>query len=270
MRMSERFVHPRSDSLIWRLYEGLAMVLGLGALALLCVVWLPFAALLLLLPARIGRPAARRVHSLAFRCYLAFLSAVCACQFDLAALDELQSQGPLVVVANHPSLLDAVMIISRMPNAVCIMKAALLGNPLFGLASRVAGYIPNVGPLEMVLHAREALEHGAQLLIFPEGSRTRNFPVDACSASAGVIAKASGMPVQAVLIECSTPYLGKRWPLWRPPQLPLSFRVVLGRRFGPFDSSHPSEDAGTLTHEMETYFRSELQGRPPSTAGGLS
>src|SRR5690606_8956061 len=192
--------------------------------------------------------------------YLCFLSAFCACRFDLDALDALPQQGPLGGVANHPSLLDALLIISRLPDAVCIMKASLLLNPLLGVSARLAGYISNAGPLEMMLQARAVLGAGAQLLVFPEGSRTKDFPLDACSASAGVIARAAGVPVQTLLIECSAPYLGKAWPLLRRPQLPLHFRVTLGRRF-----SVP-EDIAAMTQEMETYFRSELQARPPLAA----
>lgn len=254
------WLNPRVRGPLWGVYETLAMVAGLALLGLICLAWLPFAMVLLLVPGRRGRRFARRMHSRAFRFYLCFLSTFCACRFDLDALDALPQQGPLVVVANHPSLLDALLIISRLPDAVCIMKASLLLNPLLGVSARLAGYISNAGPLEMMLQARAVLGAGAQLLVFPEGSRTKDFPLDACSASAGVIARAAGVPVQTLLIECSTPYLGKAWPLLRRPRLPLHFRVTLGRRFA------VPEDIAAMTQEMETYFRSELQARPPLVA----
>lgn len=254
------WLNPRILGPLWGVYETLAMVAGLGLLGLICLAWLPFAMLLLPLPGRWSRQLARRMHSRAFRFYLGFLSLFCACRFDLDALDALPQQGPLVVVANHPSLLDAVLIISRLPDAVCIMKAALLLNPLLGVSARLAGYISNAGPLEMMLQARAVLAQGAQLLVFPEGSRTSDFPLDACSASAGVIARAASVPVQTLLIECSTPYLGKTWPLLRRPKLPLHFRVTLGRRF------EAPDDIAAMTGQMETYLRSELQARPTLAA----
>lgn len=254
-------VSPHRFGPLWSVYETMVMLAGFGMLGLLCLVWLPFALALLVLPAqwqwRVG--LARRMHSAGFRFYLGFLSTCCAFRFDLDALDELAQQGPLIVVANHPSLLDAVMIISRLPNAVCIMKAALMHNPLLGAAARLAGYISNAGPLEMMLGARTALAEGAQLLVFPEGSRTRNFPIDRCLPSACMLARVAGVPVQTLLIEFSSPYLGKAWPPLRRPQLPLHFRVVLGRRF------EAPDDIARMTQEMETYFRSELQARPPLT-----
>lgn len=251
---------PRAPGPLWSAYEAIAMVVGLGLLGLLCLGWLPFALALLTLRGQWRRRLARRMHSRVFRFYLAFLARFCACRFDLDALDALPQQGPLVVVANHPSLLDAVLIISRLPNMVCIMKASLLRNPLLGAAAQLAGYISNAGPLEMMLSARAAMDKGAQLLVFPEGSRTRNFPIDPCLPSACMLARAAGVPVQTLLIECSTPYLGKAWPLLHRPKLPLHFRVVLGRRF------EVPDDIATVTQQMETYFRSELQARPPLMA----
>jgi 1-acyl-sn-glycerol-3-phosphate acyltransferase len=249
---------------IWRVYEIVAMGLGLGFLGLLCLTWLPFAAVLhALLPPRWGRPLGRGVIMAAFRLYLGFLSLCCACRFDLTALDVLRREGPLVLVANHPSLLDVVLIASRFPNAVCIMKAALMDNVLLGAAARLARYIPNDAPLEMVRRARAELGDGAHLLLFPEGTRTRQFPIDTCTPGAGLIASRAKVPVQTLLIDFSSPYLGKAWPLFRRPELPLRFTIRVGRRFA------PPANVTLFTRELEAYFRSELAGAAstePSTA----
>lgn len=239
---------------LWIAYEYVAMVVGLASLALLCLLWLPFAMLLYpLLPRRLGQPLGRRMISHGFRFYLHLLERLCACRFDLGDLDVLREQGPLILAANHPSLLDAVMVVSRLPNAVCVMKAALMDNILFGAAARLARYIRNNAPLEMILGAREELQGGAHLVIFPEGTRTTNFPLDPCTPSTGLIASRTGIPVQTLLIEFSTPYLGKAWPLFRRPVLPLACRIRLGRRFA------PAVDVVAFTGELETYFRQELE-----------
>lgn len=238
---------------IWLAYEYVAMALGLAFLAFLCLIWLPFAMVLnALLPRRLGQPIGRLLIMIGFRIYLRFLAVVCACHFDLSELDALRKDRPLVLVANHPSLLDAVMIISRFPDMVCVMKAALMNNILLGSAARLARYIPNHAPLDVVLRARKALRDGGHLLIFPEGTRTSRFPVDACTASAGLIARRESVPVQSLLIEFNSPYLGKTWPLWRRPELPLHFRVRVGRRFA------PPADVAAFGKELEAYFRAEL------------
>lgn len=252
---------PRAGNPLWIAYETLAMLLGLGMLALLCLLWLPFALLLqFLLPRRLGQPLGRWAIMAGFRLYLAFLRLCCACRFDLAELDRLRDAGPLIVAANHPSLLDVVLIASRLPNAVCVIKAALLDKLLFGAAARLAGYIRNDAPLEMILAARDELRCGAQLVIFPEGSRTVDFPVDAFAPGTALIAWRAATPVQTVLIEFSTPYLGKAWPLFRRPTLPLTCRIRLGRRFP------PPADYAAFNGELEAYFRAELDPKTPSTA----
>ncbi len=248
--MTER---GRAQNLLWGAYETVAMALGLGTLALLCLSWLPFALVLNpLLPRRIGQPFGRRAIMRGFRAYLGFLGLVCACRFDLSALDRLRDEGPLILVANHPSLLDAVMIVSRLPNAVCVMKATLLDNILFGAAARFARYIRNDAPLDMILDAREELRRGAQLVIFPEGTRTRDFPLNPCQPTAGLIARSSGVPVQVLLIEFTSPYLGKDWPLFRRPELPLGCRIRLGERLA------PPKDVAAFTSGLERHFRREL------------
>lgn len=242
---------------LWLAYEYLAMILGLGMLALLCLLWLPFAALLHpLLPRRIGQPLGRWAIMAGFRGYTLFLTWACACRFDLADLDRLRERGPLIVVANHPSLLDAVLILSHLPDAVCVMKAALLDNILFGAAARLARYIRNNAPLEMILAARQELRRGTPVVIFPEGTRTSNFPVDPCLPSAGLIAGRTMVPIQTLIIEMSVPYLGKHWPLFRPPPLPLRCRIRLGRQFA------PPANAVAFAAELAAYFRGELAAGP--------
>jgi 1-acyl-sn-glycerol-3-phosphate acyltransferase len=238
----------------WAVYEHLSMVVGLGSLGLLCLIWLPFAMVLHgVLPRRLGQRMGRSTISFGFRLYLRILVTFCACRLDLTELDRLRGDEPLIIAANHPSLLDAVLIVSRLPNAICVMKASLMDNPLLGAAARLAGYVRNDGALPMIAHSRDALAEGAQLVMFPEGSRTQRFPLDHFTPSVGLISRRSGVPVQTVFLEFSTPYLGKHWPLFRRPDLPLHGRARLGRRF------EAGLDHTAMTQELEAYFRQEAR-----------
>jgi 1-acyl-sn-glycerol-3-phosphate acyltransferase len=241
-------------SFLWRMYEQVAMVVGLGGLALVCLLWLPFAALLYpVLPRAVGQRLGRMAISLWFRAYLGMLTLLCACRIDLSELDQLRHQGAMIVVANHPSLLDAVLIVSRLPNAVCVMKASLLDNLLFGAAARLARYVRNDGILQLIGHSCDALDQGAVLVLFPEGSRTRDFPLDPLPPTVGMLARRAKVPVQTVLLDFSSPYLGKAWPLFRPPSLPLSLRARLGQRF------EAPTDHRAFTSELEAHFRQEVR-----------
>jgi 1-acyl-sn-glycerol-3-phosphate acyltransferase len=78
-----------------------------------------------------------------------------------------------IMVLNHPSLLDTVMILSLVPNAVCIAAGYLMNryNICRGVVRRL--YIPNSLNFDELSHAcLQSLEQGYCLVIFPEGTRT--------------------------------------------------------------------------------------------------
>lgn len=241
------------------------MLLGLGSLAAICLLWLPLAMLLRpLLPENAGRILGRRVINLGFRLHVGILTTLCGCRFDLGELDRLRDDGPLIIAANHPSLLDVVLIVSRLPDVACVMKASLMNNMLFGAAARIARYIRNDGAWQIIKQGRANLRQGAQLLMFPEGTRTLAFPLAPLTPTLGMIAQRSRMPVQSVILEYSTPYLGKNWPLLRKPSLPLHCRARLGRRF------EAPADHAAFTQELETYFRREIASPPVGPSVGPS
>lgn len=245
--------HERKAPALWLLYERMAMVIGLGSLAVLCLSWLPFAALLHpVLPRPVAQRLGRRVITLGFRHYLRILTVLCACRFDLSALDGLRHERALIIAANHPSLLDAVILVSRLPNAVCVMKASLMDNLLFGAAARLARYVRNDGAHRLIKRGCLSLAEGAQVVLFPEGSRTQHFPLDPLGPTLGLMSRRAQVPVQVVLLEFSSPYLGKHWPVWRPPLLPLRCTARLGQRFD------PAQDHQAFTLALESHMRSQL------------
>ncbi|HEX5538855.1 MAG TPA: lysophospholipid acyltransferase family protein [Methylophilaceae bacterium] len=234
-------------------YDYLLLYAGLAWLGLLCLAWTLVAAVLyFVLPRRLGAPLGRYVIMAGFRIYIASLQLSRRCHFDLSALDALNGEAPLVIAPNHPSLLDAVMIISRLPNVACIMKAELMRNVFLGAGARLARYIRNEPIRQMVLHASEDFESGSHLLLFPEGTRTTRYPLNALKGSIALIALQAQVPVQTVIIETNSPYLGKGWPLFRKPVMPLHYRIRLGKRFPPPQNSH------ALMAELEQYFAHEL------------
>lgn len=235
------------------IYDYLLLYLGLAWLGLLCLGWTLIATLLHpLLPRRTGIALGRFVIMAGFRVYLATLSLSQRCRFDLKALDALRDDVPLIIAPNHPGLLDAVMIISRLPNVACVMKAELMNNLFLGAGARLAGYIRNISVRQILQEAEKDFANDSHLLLFPEGTRTTRRPVNALTGSTALISRQAGVPVQTVIIETDSPFLGKGWPLFRKPAMPLYFRVRLGRRFA------PPQDARRFTAELEQYFKEEL------------
>jgi 1-acyl-sn-glycerol-3-phosphate acyltransferase len=240
------------------LYEYAALWFGLAFLAFLCLAWSLLAAPLgWLLPQAWGRKLGRWVIAAGFRLYLAALGWIGACRFEqLDTLDALRGEPALIIAPNHPCLLDAVMILSRLPDVTCVLKAQLMDHLLFGAGARLARYIRNDQGHAMIKRAVLALGEGSHLLLFPEGTRTTRSPVNAFTGSTGLIAHHAQAPVQTVFIETDSPFLGKHWPLFRRPDLPLAYRLRLGRRFD------PPEDIRGFARELEAYFAAELGAAP--------
>lgn len=238
-------------------YEYLAMLLGLGFLAFLCSLGLPLAMLLLCLPAKIRIPLGRKFISWTLAVYLWFLKVFCFVRINACALDSLNTQRPLILIANHPSLLDAVILLSRLPHATCVMKASLRRNLLFGPMARLSGYISNDDPMQLTRQACDELNNSSIVIIFPEGTRTLITPVNTFSHTCALISARSGVPIQSLFIEFSTQYLGKHWPIWQKPTLPLCINLQLGLKFT------ADKDRIAMTKRLESYYRENLSRRLP-------
>ena len=241
------------NSNLWTLHTTARLYLGFLVLGVIClVVTLLAFPMRALLPRVLSKRLGRQLVATLFRAYLRLLVWMGVCRFDLAELDALQNAPAMVIAPNHPSLLDAVMILSRLPAASCIMKADIVNSVFFGAGARLTGYIRNMPLRTMVQLAVDDLHQGSHVLLFPEGTRTTHFPVSCLQGTTGLIAKNAGVPVQTVFIETNSGFLGKGWQLRWTPRMPITYRIRLGKRFDP-----PSRTAD-FVGELEQYFKSEL------------
>ncbi len=226
-------------------------------LAALCLVWSIIALpAWLLLPLRPGTLMGRYGISAGFRLFVRVLGLMGIYRFDLSELRGLERESRVILAPNHPRLIDALVLLACHPNMVCIMKTGLRKNAFLSAGARLARFISNTPPRRMIKQAIAALDEGAVLLLFPEGTRSVRTPVNDFQLTVGAIAKHAKVPVLTVLIETESPYLSKGWPALRIPRLPISYRVRIGRRFT------PPLDAQQFTRELEAYFRHELPNYP--------
>ncbi len=227
------------------------LLLGLGLASL---TWNLVALVLLpLLPAATARRFGRAGISRGYAVFWAVAQGVGMMRIDSRALRALAAQpGGLIVAANHPSMLDALLVVACLPRGVCIMKASLMRNVFLGAGARLARYIRNDSPRGMIGDAVQNLRDGAQLVVFPEGTRTVRQPVNAFLPGITLIAQRAQVPIQAVIIDTDSPYLSKGWPIWRTPPATVSFTLRLGERFA------PQADHAELLSTLQSYFAREL------------
>ncbi len=145
---------------------------------------------------------------------------------DMRRGQQPHSDLPSIVVANHPSLLDALLLLSMVPNGVCIMKRALRTVPVISGFARRAGYIPYSEAPELIQAATAELRRGGVVIIFPEGTRS---PCSGCGPlqrGAVRIALEADVPLEVFGLRMQPVVLGRGLQWWRPPRAPILYQVV--------------------------------------------
>jgi 1-acyl-sn-glycerol-3-phosphate acyltransferase len=228
---------------------------GLGGLLFGAVV---FPALRLI----VREPQAQRVAAKAligrtFRLFVRMMRALGVLSFEVSGLQRLHGGGKLVL-ANHPTLIDVVFLIAFIERADCIVKAALGRNPFTRGPVRAAGYVCNDAGSAMVDDCIASVGAGNNLIIFPEGTRTR--PNEPCRLHRGAarVALHGALDIVPVRIQCSPPTLAKGAPWWHVPRRKVHFRIHVGASIAiaPYlakDEPLPKA-ARRLTADLTHYF----------------
>lgn len=152
-----------------------------------------------ILPKKYSLPCGRFILQKAFLLFIAYFKAAGLLELNDSALQSLADKKQAMIIApNHISLWDAVFIIAKIPETMCIMKGAILKNPFLGGGARLAGYIPNDSTTQMLLAATHQAKKGEKLLLFP------------------------------VFIRCNSRFYEKGWALYRKPPFPIQLSFEVG------------------------------------------
>ncbi|MDF0533319.1 lysophospholipid acyltransferase family protein [Shewanella sp. A32] len=211
--------------------------------------------------ARIQR-VQKAVH-LMFRVFVRMLTWARVIRLDSHYCQQLQQAKGMVVIANHPTLIDVVVLISLMPNAGCIVKQGLWRNPFMRGVVSAAGYIPNRGAELLLADCREVLNRGTNLIIFPEGTRTvKGEVINDFARGAANIALRCHAELLPVVLKVSNAGLTKQDPWYEIPRRTMHIQVQVGEHIETVTAVEDSsaKQARRLTHELEIYYRQQLDG----------
>jgi len=203
----------------------------------------------------------------AFRIFMRIMTGLGLTRFEREGVAERLAGSGLLVVANHPTLIDAPAILSCMRSGACITKQANTSNPTMSRVIRAAGYIPNVGGQAIVEACVQSLRAGGSLLLFPEGTRSPGGGLGEFQRGAAHIALESDRDLLPVLVTCDPPTLmrGQKW--YDVPDRPFELRLQVGDpiRVGPYrealrEGEPRARAARRLTAELREYFEKGLRG----------
>jgi 1-acyl-sn-glycerol-3-phosphate acyltransferase len=174
-----------------------------------------------------ARRAARATVGGGLRAFVGFMRAVGVLRYSFDRRERLGRPGQ-VIVANHPTLIDAAFLLGFVPSATCIVKEPLFRNFLTRGAVVAAGYIRTLPTDDMIHTAEQALRDGQPLVIFPEGTRTvPGRPLQMQRAAANIALRGARV-LTPVFIDCQPPTLSKHEPWYRIPARRAHFTLRVG------------------------------------------
>ncbi len=252
---------------LWRIAgTGLAfLAFGLGGLFLRVLVFPPLQ-WFVRDPER-QRLLARRIIQRSFAAHVELMRRLGLLTYEIRHRERLDRPG-LLVLANHPTLIDVVFLVSLLPNADCVVKSAVAKNPFMRGPVRSAGYVSNEDGAGLVDDCIAAVRAGGALVIFPEGTRTPIGQPLKLQRGAANIAIRGRIDVTPVRLSCTPPTLGKGEKWYRVPA--RRFHVVVDVQedlpIGQFLDANDPDGGGDaaaarrLTEFLATYFAGEQAG----------
>ncbi|WP_413111557.1 lysophospholipid acyltransferase family protein [Thaumasiovibrio sp. DFM-14] len=141
------------------------------------------------------------IISFSFEMFVKFMVALGVIDLKIENGNKLVVGEGCLVVANHPTLIDVVIIISQLRQCDCIVKAELWHNPFVRHVVKMAGYIPNNSD-DLLQLCQSKISQGRKLLVFPEGTRTVPNENIVCQRGAAQLAIRCNANIQRVQINC--------------------------------------------------------------------
>ncbi len=256
---------PKGFNWYWRLFAtGFAFAsFGLGGLFMALTI---FPAMMLVLQDREKRRRyAQLVICRGFRVFAGMLDIIGVASVETENIAQLRAASGSIIIANHPTLLDVVMILAQLDKCQCVVKHQLFRNPfLFGVV-RAAGFIRNDdNPEHLIKQAKHHLSDGACILIFPEGTRTpSNQTLGKFQRGVANIAIETQADLIPVVVHCNHDTLKKGVPWYRIAPSKIRYRIVVDKplAFGDLhDPEHSrAKQARYVTRFIRDYFVDRLK-----------
>ncbi|AAO08588.1 1-acyl-sn-glycerol-3-phosphate acyltransferase [Vibrio vulnificus] len=182
-----------------------------------------------------------------------------AIDYKITGGEILAADKNCLIVANHPSLIDYVLIASQLRQCDCLVKASIWQNPFMKYVVQGAGYIPNKSPDDLLNQCEQRFERGNVLLVFPEGTRTTPGVKSQLQRGASQIAIRTERDLRIVHITVTPSFLTKEKMWYQVPETKPFFHVEVKHKVEvkPFieQTNNPTSAARRLnTHLAEAIF----------------
>lgn len=203
---------------------------------------------------------ARKIIQLTFRAFIGLMRILGVLKYEILGLDKL-AHGGVLILANHPTLIDTVFLMAFVDRVDCVVKSQLWNNIFTRGPVRAAGYIHNEKSDELVAACITSLRNGNNLIIFPEGTRTPKDGMILLKRGAANIAVRGECDITPVVIRCEPRTLGKGEKWWQVPVRLAQFHIEVKENIliGSFKEEGQSDVVAVrqLTNYLQKYFTQE-------------
>jgi len=182
-------------------------------------------------------------------------------RLQINGLEHLKTAGQLIV-ANHPTLIDAVVLMACVPGLVPIAKRSLWANPCTLGAIWAADYAPNDHGALLLDACQQRLARGERLLLFPEGRRSTPGAPLHFGRGAAQLAVRTGVPIVPVTLSVQPLFLTRASRWWQAaPRCPdihiQAYPAIDPNPFLARDRRYP-QAARALTRHLHQFYAQEL------------
>lgn len=176
------------------------------------VLWIPAVVLFLLTAAFGKRRLLLHLYSCFWACFFIYVNPLW--KLKVKGRDKLPWKGPAVIVANHASLIDILVVFGLYRPFKWVSKIENFRVPLIGWNMRMNGYVAlkrgdRDSVAEMLERCRSYLRKGIPIFMFPEGTRSSNGELREFKDGAFQLALEAGCPVYPVAVKGTAEALPK-------------------------------------------------------------
>ena len=199
-----------------------------------------------------GTEAAGRCIRVWAKSVMAGVRIICGVRTQIVGAERLPT-GPAIIACNHQSMWETVALYALLPKAAIIFKQELLRIPIYGWWGLRAGNIvvdrsAGAKAIRAVTRAaRDRLARGAQIVIFPEGTRARPGTMGSLQPGVAGLYAACALPVIPVAHNS-----GRHWLYPGLAKRPGRVRLVFG------EPIMPGTDRRTFLRQLDTALRDGL------------
>jgi 1-acyl-sn-glycerol-3-phosphate acyltransferase len=143
-----------------------------------------------------------------------FVLWICNVRVSTHGLNDINRSGNFIIVSNHASVFDIPTLMTIFPRMRIMFKKELSYIPLWGWALKYGHHIlvdrkKGTEAMKSLDRAARAIAEGGQVLLFAEGTRTRDGKLQPFKRGAFSLAAKSGVPIVPVAINGSFHILPK-------------------------------------------------------------